>query len=66
MNEKAKRIYTMYVTPETIDKLDALAKDQKRNRSLQIAFLIEQAHRQMVEANLVHKLAEEVNALHSA
>lgn len=43
MDEITKRVFSFYLDLDTVTKLDALAAAQRRNRSTQIAFMIDEA-----------------------
>jgi predicted transcriptional regulator len=43
MEQPQKKVISFYLDDDTIAKLDQLAKAQRRNRSTQIAFLIDEA-----------------------
>lgn len=44
MENPTKKVFSFYLDDGTMNKLDAIATAQRRNRSTQIAFLIDEAY----------------------
>jgi hypothetical protein len=45
MENQPKKVISFYLEDVTLEKLDAIAIAQRRNRSTQIAFLVDEAYR---------------------
>lgn len=45
--EQQKRVVSLYLDDDVTNHLDEMATIQRRNRSLQVAFLVDEAYRRM-------------------
>lgn len=65
MDNSEKKVVSFFLTGDTMDKLDAVCASQRRNRSLQIAFMVDEEFARLFPQliSLVDAMAAEAEAV---